>query len=209
MKKIASIIIVICGFLLIGYVLLSKDHSNVQGSGTLEDPYIVEDSTTIQEAFLKCYQKDLMKQSDTLFDEATDLVWKRTSKEEEIKDIIIDDIQYFGKEKIADLMIMVSSNKIDKELSVFLDENFSKNETMVTTSKYRMNFEFTTGNNNMSNRTPFALRLADEVLDNSDMMIVSYRIKIDEKWYQAQTMIIDHFDKLYIPNSFYDKGRIY
>lgn len=211
MKKIVSFIAIICTIILIGYILMNTKNKTMQGSGTLNNPYMIADCEIIEEEFLKYYNHDLLEKSDISFSESTDSIWERTNEENIAENIIVDKIQYFGKQKIADLMVIIATNNIDKELSLYLDKAISGDKNIITTSLYSMDFDFQNKTNGgLTNRTPFVLRLSDEVLNNSKMMIISYRINIDGEWYKGETMIIENqLKKLYTPNTIYGEGKIY
>lgn len=207
-KKIVIFLIIFCCIALIGYVCLHQNNSQI-GLGTFEDPYLILDCQKIEENFKKYYKNDLLESSDIPFNESTRVDWK-SKNAKDTQNIVIDEIQYFGKERIADLMIIISRNQIDKNLSKFLDTYFSHDEKIVTTSQYSMEFDLTNKDFKSINKTLFVQRLTNEVLNNSKMMILSYRIKIEDEWFKGYTMIIENsIDYIDIPNNIYGEGEIY
>lgn len=205
-KNLSIFLISFCCITLTAYLYFYSNNKE-SGSGTFDDPYCIEDNQKIEESFNKYYNSNLLKPTDIPFEESTSCKWVNSDTNN--NDIIIDNIQYFGKERIADLMIIISRNQISKDLSKFLDNNFSNNEKMVTSSLYNMQFKFVNKKHNKTNKTKFVLRLTDEVLNDSKMMIISYRIKIDNDWYKGYTMIIDDsMNYINIPDVKYGKGDI-
>lgn len=206
-KKAVVFVVVLCIIVLASYVYFQQNDLQ-SGSGTFDDPYLVAECQEIEDNFKNYYESDLLEASDISFDESTRLDWKNNNVKNN-ESIVIDEIQYFGKERTADLMIIVNRDQIDKDLSQYLDDKFSHDEDMVTTSQYKMEFDLTNKDYKNTNKTLFVQRLANEVLNNSRLMIFSYRIQIDQEWYQGYTMIIeDKIDYIMVPDKNYGEGDL-
>lgn len=201
MKNKKMILIIGCFVIIIGFLFLNKKS------------YHKEDiDQEIETLFISQYDS-LFQKSDIPFHQKTYTIWENTSKELE-ENIMIEKIEYIGKDSQTDIMIMSVCGVYDEEMISYLDDYF-ENEPYCTSSYYDFSFHLDEKKNvdtsqfSKMNSTAFSKRLADDVLNNHYKMVVSYQIKIDDKWYHANTIMnVENPTVLFIPNEQYGKGNI-
>lgn len=201
MKNKKMIFIIGCIILVVGFLFLNKNSYHIE-----------EIDQEIEALFISQYDS-LFKKSDIPFCIETYSIWENTSKVLK-ENIMIEKIEYIGKDSQTDLMIMSVCDVYDEEMISYLDDYFV-NESYCTSSYYDFSFHLDEKKNvdtsqfSKKNSTPFSQRLADDILNDHYKMVVSYQIKIDDQWYHANTIVnVENPTVLFIPNEQYGEGNI-
>ena len=97
------------------------------GSESFDDSYFVLNCQKIEDNFKKYYENNLLESSDIDFTKSIRVDWKNNQAKGN---------SVFWKREMAGLIIIISRNQIDKDLSQYLDTNFSNNENKMIISQY-------------------------------------------------------------------------
>ncbi len=211
MKKIVCCIFLVSIITL--FVVINQQIGKKRGEGTEKSPYFINDVSLIQSM-----EKDFADEFDSIFKndinkykDDTDSVWKVDKKGE--SDIQIQSVHYIGNQMQSNMMIIYTCDGVQKELKEDVVKRFKDDRFMITTSYNSLDLNLNKKVDSKlfdSKRADlFSLRLADDILNNSAKMIVTYNLKYKEKWYQLTTLVhIDNPSYLQIPNKEYGEGNI-